>query len=277
MTTKTFAPDTERNEKGWLLFPQRDGKDRKFYIPEELQDAVARHPAKQNLYASIEIVNYVAEPWEEVFMDPFGGIGTTMLSTVPRGHRCILIEIEEPYVRTAEAIRDHNGWQEKVTIVNSDNRIALPLRCDHIITSPPYGSDLFKDKATNYRGIEKRGERTKIEQTTTDDVSAYGSHPQNIGRLNNFLYVQEMKKLYKKMADSINPGGTLSITHRDRTKDNKRVLYAMEIVSSVVAAGMKLEVFDKWLAPGGIQSRVNEKLGYEVVLDEDILIFRKPK
>lgn len=274
--TIQFAPDYEREEHDWLLFP-RDSKDRKFYVPEELWERVSSHPAKQNLYVSWAIVDYVSAPWEETFLDPFGGIGTTMVSAVSHGNRCILIEVEEEYVKTATAIRDHNGWQDKVTIINHDNRTTLPIPCDHIITSPPYGSDLYKDKETNERAIENRKGRTKIESATMDDVAQYAQHPLNIGRLNNFFYVQEMKKLYKKMADSLRPGGTLSITHRDRVKDNQRVLYAMEIVQAVTQAGLKLEVFEKWLAPGSIQSRVNEKLGFEVVLDEDILIFRKPK
>ena len=58
--------------------------------------------------------------------------------------------------------------------------------------------------------------------------------------------------------------------------DGNRVMHSANIIKDLTQHGMRLEVFEKWEAPGSFQSRVNESMGLEVVLDEDILIFRKP-
>ena len=206
-----------------------------------------------------------------VYLDPFGGIGTTMIGCDP--NPCVLVEIEDEYVDVAKQIRDYNSWQDRVSIICQDNRLALPIPCDHIITSPPYGSDLFKTEKQVEIGKSKG---SAIEMAVGDQVEQYGKDPQNIGRLNNFFYRQVMLKLYKKMVDSVRSGGAISITPRERMLGGKRVLPRGKIIKKLTQHGMRLEGFEKWEAPGSFQSRVNESMGLEVVLDEDILIFRKP-
>lgn len=265
--SKTFGSATqERTEEGWLKYP-RDATERKMAYGTELYEQAVRHPAKMNLYVCRDIVDYVSNRGETI-VDPFGGIGTTMLAGCLTGRNVYLIEVEEAYVEIAQAIydkwiRDNTPGLGMCLILCKDNRQVLPLPCDHIITSPPYGSDLFKEDSKALR----------------DDlgVEQYGTNPLNIGRLNSFLYVQIMDKLYEKMFDSVRPGGTISITHRDRTRAGKRILYSKSIINSLTKRGMKLEVWEKWKAPMSIQGRVNESMGIDVIADEDIMIFRKPQ
>ena len=252
-----------RNEQDWILYP-RDAPMRRDLYGKHYELAV-QHPAKMNAYAFHDIMEYVSKPGETI-MDVFGGIGTTMMAAL-HGRKVILVEIEEFYADVARGI--YKDWQddgrspEQVTVIQMDNRQVLPIPCDHIVTSPPYGSDLFKDKGALNEEVQKQVER-------------YGASPQNIGRLNDFYYVQEMDKLYKKMVDSVRPGGTISITHRDRIRAGKRHLYSKTIMQSLTKHGMQLDTWNKWLAPMSIQGRVNEAMGNEVVADEDIIIMRKP-
>ena len=257
-----FAPDYPRNEKGWILFP-RDLVDRRKLVPSDIQHDVSLHPAKMNMYLCQEIVKAFTSEGETI-LDPFAGVGTTMAAALPLGRKCMLLELEPHYIKLINDIRVYNRFE--CIVIQGDNRQILPVPCDHIITSPPYSSDLAKAE-------KGKGALTAEEQTKTD---RYTGSSLNIGHMNPFYYTQIMTKLYKQMVDGLRPGGTITITHRDRLRGDTRVLYAMNIMKTLTDLGCELVSWEKWLAPGSIQSRVNEKKGVESILDEDVLSFRKP-
>ena len=84
-----------------------------------------------------------------------------------------------------------------------------------------------------------------------------------------------MLKVYKLMIEGLKPGGTITITHRDRVRGTERILHARDIMKTMSGLGCELISWEKWKAPGSIQSRVNEKKGVESILDEDVLSFAK--
>ena len=259
-TTKVFAPNYEQNEKGWYLFP-RDAVDRrKLFVPE-----VMDHPAKMNLYVLQSIVEYNTSPGDSI-LDCFGGSGTTLWAATV-GRRVTLLELEPTFVDMCRATV--NKWDTEgvyhadVLILHGDNRQLLPIPCDHMIFSPPYANDMAKTTGG------------ALNAQVQASVDLYTNSSLNLGRLNEFLYVQAMGKVYDGVAASVRPGGTVTITHRDRSRAGHRILFADSIIKHMTTRRFTLKDWFKWLAPGSIQSRVNEKRGAEVILDEDILIFEK--
>ena len=140
--TKTFAPDYEKDENGWFIFP-RDVTWRKKLFPQIAME----HPSKMNMYVCQEIINYVSEPGD-IIVDCFGGTGTTAIAAHD-GRSVVLMELERPYVDIQRATIE--DWTEKDIITGSvmslqgDNRKLLPFPCDHMIFSPPYANDMMKD------------------------------------------------------------------------------------------------------------------------------------
>jgi len=270
LETKPFT-DRERNEHGWIIYPGRDTDSRKDWDGDSW-DKAKTHPAKMRAEVFLDIMEYVSKPGETI-LDPFGGIGTTAAAAL-YGRNVILVEVEQYYADIASEI--YRGWEEEgratgsVTVICQDNRQVLPLPCNHIITSPPYGSDLYK-AAGALEGSDFYEGSTRMQ----DMVEQYGQHPLNIGRLNKFMYQKQMDKLYKKMVDSIPAGGTISITHRDRTENGERVLYAMGIIKSMASLGMGIKLMERWDAPTSVQNTYNKSIGLDVVTEEDILIFEK--
>lgn len=262
-------------------------------FPEELYKLIVQHPAKCNAYLHQDICEFVSEPGETV-LDPFGGVGTSLLSAT-LGRNVILVEIEAFYadiIRASIAALELSmanitvarqkyqqeqwvGAWGRMSVVQADNRVALPIPCDHIITSPPYGDDLAKEAANESSFL--RGGQWSDEYKKQFDTGheRYGAANQNIGRLPKFIYTQAMNRVYELMAQSVRVGGTITITHRDRIEGGKRVLYIDSIVRTLMKNGCEIMMLDKWKAPGSIQSRVNEKLGNEVVLDEDVICVRR--
>lgn len=252
-----------REEHGWLVFP-RDTKLRKELLG-TTYEATAKHPAKMNAHLLLEIVKAFTKPGEHI-LDPFGGVGTTLFATT-LGRNVTTVEVEGLYAMIQMSVID--ALKERKDpgagrVIPGDSMATLPITCNHIITSPPYGNDL-----SSSRNSAVNEEMAKAQQE-------YSAHPKNIGRLNPFYYTKTMGKLYAKMVDSLTPGGTVTITHRDRRRGEERILYSADIIRTMASLGMELYNWDKWKAPGSIQSRVNESKGLDSILDEDILTFRKP-
>ena len=274
-TIKVFAESRDRDENGWLKYPVDRGLRRAMYS-EELCDAIMTHPAKQQAHLHKDICEYVSEPGDTI-LDPFGGVGTSLLSAT-LGRNVILVEIEDYYVdiirRCIAELEQHNsardnddsynlGW---MMVIQSDNRLAMPIPCDHIITSPPYGNDLAKE-----------AESAGLTSTIGQQGMQYTKANQNIGKLQPFIYKQAMNKVYELMVKSVKVGGTITITHRDRMREGERILYIESIVSTLVKLGCSILLLDKWKAPRSMAAAVNRSMGLEVVEDEDIIIMRRER
>lgn len=134
---KVFAPEFPRNENGWILFPKDLKERRTLFFPEES----FKHPAKMNFHLQQSIIEYVANEGD-VLLDPFGGTGTLMIAAL-QGYRVVLIEIEEGYHKLQLQSQENLNVQvpgagNLITLLHGDNRLLLPIPCNHIITSPPY-------------------------------------------------------------------------------------------------------------------------------------------
>lgn len=269
--TKVFAEGRERDENGWLRYPVDRGLRRGMYS-EELCDAIMTHPAKQQAHLHKDICEYVSSIGDTI-LDPFGGVGTSLLSAT-LGRHVVLVEIEDYYVgiiRRCIAELESRSTEfpdglGRMMVIQSDNRLALPIPCDHIITSPPYGNDLAKE-----------AESAGLTSTIGAQGMQYSKANQNIGKLPPFIYKQAMHKVYELMVKSVKVGGTITITHRDRIRDGERILYIESIVSTLVKLGCSVHLLDKWKAPGSMAAAVNKSMGLEVIEDEDIIIMRRDK
>lgn len=280
-TTKIFAESRDRDENGWLIYP-RDAQLRRAMFSSELADAIMTHPAKQNAHLHRDISEYVSDP-DDTILDPFGGAGTSLLSAT-LGRHVVLVEIEDYYVdiirrsiaelefKHRELLNDSSKpypWEYelgRMMVIQSDNRLAMPIPCDHIITSPPYGNDLAKE-----------AESSGLTATIGSQGMQYTKANQNIGKLPPFVYKQTMQKVYELMVKSVKVGGTITITHRDRMRAGERILYVDSIVGTLVKLGCSIVMLDKWKAPGSMAAAVNRSMGLETVEDEDIICVRRER
>lgn len=266
-----------RTDEGWIKYPL-DKKLRSSMYPPEILEQVMTHPAKMNAYLCRDIVEFVSEPGDTI-LDCFGGVGTSLVGAV-LGRNVNLIEIEDYYagiintciahlrvtnpVLAGSRLDDRRSILGHMMMVQADNRIAMPMPADHIITSPPYGNDLAKES-----------EASALTEEIGKQGMQYTKANQNIGKLSPFLYEQSMKKVYGLMVRSVKVGGTITITHRDRMRNGERILYIDSIIGSMVKLGCSVYNLDKWKPPGSFAARVNEVLGNEIVEDEDIITMKR--
>ena len=258
--TKEFAPQYPRNENNWILFPRDTIDRRELFVPE-----VMEHPAKMQLYLLQEVVKYNTKPGDHI-IDCFGGSGTTLWAAL-LGRRVTLLELEPAFLDMQRAVvakwiaeeRPHNT----IMLLQGDNRQLLPIPCDHMIFSPPYANDIARTGGGALNADKQR------------QVDIYTDSSLNLGRLNEFLYVQAMAKVYDGVRDSVCAGGTVTITHRDRSRSGQRILFADAIIRQMTTRGFEVKDWFKWKTPGSVRAAVNRSRGATVIEDEDILMFRK--
>ena len=270
--TKQFAPEYKRDENGWILFPS-DAEYRKEMFPPE----VNRHVAKANVYLVQAIIEYVSKSGQTL-MDIMAGTGTIIVGALI-GRSIICIEISPMFHNLqAEPLNklEHiaPGISNRVSLINVPCQTVLPLQntADHIIFSPPYASIMRKGEVTDSLTLEKMPDAAFEE---------YSRHPLNIGLMNDFIWMQEMERIYAKCYDTIKPGGTLSIIvkdHMEKQKDGyrKRIQLSKAAKEACERVGFMFHLWEKWLAPGSVYTHIYRAKGWEVVDDEDILIMQKP-
>lgn len=259
-----FAEDYSRNNDGLILFP-RDEQYRKSLFPFLV---LSEHPAKANIYLVQAIVEYISQV-DETVMDIMAGTGTIMTAALI-GRRVVCIEIEDTYIdileQAAKSLEDiAPGIREMITIIPGDCNKVLPLPvADHVIFSPPY-SNILKKKVLDKLSAEMVGE----------GLLKYSQHMDNIGNLNEFLYHQKMERIYKKVFESLPPGGTLSIIIKDHIEAGKKVELPQRAARDCQRAGFELLEWHQWLPPGSAYTSFMRARGDTVVDKEDIIILRR--
>ena len=264
---REFAKEYSRNEQGWIRFPS-DVEYRKEMFPIE----VNQHQAKANVFMIQSCIEYVSEPGQTL-LDPFGGTGTLMVGALI-SRDIMLIDISPEYHKLQKLALTRleeiaPGVQDHVTLINSALQKILPIPnfADHIIFSPPYAS-IMKSKGTDKLTLEKTDYKM-AEYTFTS--------PLNMGLMNDFVWSQGMELVYKKCYTTLKPGGTMTIIVKDHMKDRKRVELSQSAVDACQTVGFTQDPDEwfKWEAPGSVYTHIYRARGWEVVDDEDIIVFRK--
>ena len=266
---KSFAPEYKRNEEGLVLFPS--DRDMRALLFPALDPT--EHIAKANMHMVKALIEFVSEPGETI-LDPFAGTGS-ILTGVTIGRKIICIELEKPFQRMIEINiktmkMDYPNIDELAMLIPADLRQVLPLPgfCNHTIFSPPYANVL------------KKTEAVKLDKTSMDlgygSAALYSQDPNNISNLNPFLYHQKMEQIYKRLYDSITPGGTMTIIIKDRMLNRVRDRLAARAYRDCLKIGFELVEWNWWYAKGGGYAAINRAMGLETVDEEDLITLRRP-
>ena len=262
---KQFAPDLETNDQGWYILPD-DVTWRKSLFPPE----VMKHLAKLQMYLLDAIIEFVSEPGD-VLLDPMAGTGTLMMAAL-KGRTVITIDIEEGYHELQKAVHDHlrAGHPEMSPCIHlyGNCKLLLPIPCNHIIFSPPYGQAFKPSNKLTAIVVDKY-------RVSEEEFFRYAQTQGNVGMHNTFLYNQDMEKVYRLCYDSLPPSGTLSIVIKDIIEGGKRTFFSKWITRVCKQIGFEEHGWFKTLQLGGPWQDIRRSKGEPTLDDEDCLIFMK--
>lgn len=275
MTTKTFAPNYPRDEQGRVLFPPDHVRRKELFTPESFE-----HPAKAQLFMVEELVKYLSEPGD-LIVDPFGGTGTLLVGT-GMGRTVWLIELSEDYQKL---IAKNISYMELYgnppgALYKGPCQEAIPLIGNNtdgvqaFIFSPPYAGAL----ATAGGKLADWGGYTREHTNTYSDTSQLQGNmsPFNLGGFNDFMFRQEMKKIYTLCLEALRPGGFTAVIIKDRMNKGVKEEFGYQALQDMLAIGYEVYDWQRLYMAGSHYTKWHRSKGTRVIDEEHLIMMRKP-
>jgi DNA modification methylase len=229
-----------------------------------------KHPAMfPSALAEKVIKTYTRE--NDVVLDPFAGIGTTLIAACDQNRKAVGMDLSEEFVKSArQRLRGLNGAlvDREIKIINADARqlkeYVNDRTIDLCVTSPPYWDVLNMRRTAD-------GKRTKN----------YGNDKTDLGNINDYeQFLSELMQVFSAVYDVLKTGGHCVIVVMDLRKKDKFYPLHSDLAGKMEGAGFTFEDIIIWdrqheynnMKPLGWPSvfRVNK-------VHEYVLIFRKRK
>jgi len=255
--------------KEWLQYSFSIWRD----IKKENGERQIKHPAMFPILLPSRIINIFTKRYD-VVLDPFMGIGSTILAAYQNQRLSIGFELSKDFVRVARnRINEMKGifHTDKILepkIFNEDARLIdqeiATETIDLCVTSPPYWDIL------NMR-------RTADGKNTVN----YSNSDTDIGNIANYkIFLDELKNIFAKVYNILKYNGHCVVVVMDLRKKDKFYPFHSDVADFMKEIGFSFEDIIIW-------DRQNEynnmrPLGYPYVfrvnkVHEYILIFKKLK
>jgi DNA modification methylase len=199
--------------------------------PEEI---ALNHPAIFPEALPARLIECFTKPGALV-LDPFAGVGSTLIAAARANRRAVGIEISEEYVEIARRRISQSGVNPNlVELYCADaNRVTelVPKEsADLVVTSPPYWDVL-------------RQQRTADRKTPQD----YSANPNNLGAIKDYqLFLQKLKHIFQRVQTVIKPGGYCCVVVMDIRKRSKFYPLHIDLTAALQDIGLTLDDIVIW-------------------------------
>lgn len=268
MVKKKVNRYNELTGKEWLQYSFSIWRD----IRKTNGEKKLKHPAMFPVQLAERIIDIFTLK-KEVVLDPFMGIGSTIIAAYQKKRKGIGFELSKEYVsverkrfkKLKKELQKEKGLIEP-EIHNKDARLLLnhvdPNSIDLCLTSPPYWDILT---------VNRTADRKKIRKYSNSDV--------DLGNINDYdQFLDELKNIFAKVYDSLKSNGHCVIILMDIRKKDKFYPFHSDIVEKMEEIGFTFEDMIIW----DRQSEYNnmKPLGYPYIfrvnkVHEYVLIFKK--
>lgn len=234
--------------------------------PEELE---LGHPAlfPEALPARL-IQCFTRKDDDGLVLDPFAGMGSTLIAASRLGRRAVGIELSSEYVKTARERFERLGLpSELITLHNADARevsnLVPPESVSLVVTSPPYW-DVLKQR------------RTADGKPVRDYIGGHG----DLGSVHSYDdFLAELTTVFEGIKQVTRPGGYCCVVVMDIRKRNRFYPFHSDLASALQGMGYEYDDLIVW---DRRQEYNNFRpLGYPSVFrinkaHEFVLILRRP-
>ena len=158
-----------------------------------------KHPASFPKVLVEKLIRIYLKGEHKQILDPFLGVGTTLLAAKALGHRGMGVDLNPEYCEISskriEAAPAVNGAEIK--IVNDDSRELLkhiePESVDLVVTSPPYWDILNRNRTADKR-----------------EVSNYSDSESDLGNIADYEeFLDDLKAVFTQVYVSMKPNTSI--------------------------------------------------------------------
>ncbi len=256
----------ELNGKMWLRYSISIWND----IKKTREERDLKHPAMFPHALALRLIESFTNRDARLILDPFVGIGSTLIAAKALGKDAVGIEISPEFARIAED-RVHQmipfEGQTDVKIHIDDSRkldkYVSPNSVDMVITSPPYWDILLEKRTADYKARRDYGE-------TESDLG-------KIRDYDEFLF--SLRKIFEQIYVAMKPKSYCCVVVMDLRKKSQFYAYHRDVSLFMEDIGF---IFDDLIIWDRSQEYNNLRpLGYPAVfrinkIHEFLLIFQKP-
>lgn len=239
---------------------------------------IRKTPEEQTLGHPAMFPAMLAERLIEIFskrgqlvLDPFAGVGSTLIAAKRIGRSCIGIELSPRYVEIAknrlkqsDLLSDNSG---EYHIINDDcNNLRSYVEAnsiDLVVTSPPYWNILSQRRTADYKPIRD-----------------YGDNENDLGKIDDYSsFIKALQTVFDHVFEVLKPKAYCCVVVMDIRKKCKFYPYHSDLARALEEVGFIYDDLIIWdrrkeynnLRPLGYPSvfRINK-------IHEFILIFIKP-
>jgi len=181
----------------------------------------------------------------ELVLDPFAGIGTTLIAAQDLGRNAIGFDLNKNYVDFTKKRLGQKRLEESQQIAICDEAHNIPqyLKENTIalcVTSPPYAHMLNKPRLNKSMRADKRENKHFMK------VQQYSQDPKDLGTMDHEKYAEALTEIYKGIFPLMKPRAHCVVNINDVWWENKRIPTHTYIIRALEKAGFELRNILIW-------------------------------
>ena len=229
-------------------FPITEDEIKEFYYESrDIRDKDV-HPAVFPIALPAHFIKTLTHKGELV-LDPFSGIGTTLLAAQDLGRNAVGFDLKEEYIEISRKRLGQKRIMDDGTkqIVIQDDAHNIPEYLEEntvslCITSPPYANMLAHKRLNkSMRGnLRKNNHYLKVQQ--------YSSDPADLGTMNHEEYSKALEEIYSGILPLMKKRAHCIINVNDVWENNKRIPTHIYVLEALQKAGFEFRntfIWDK--------------------------------
>jgi DNA modification methylase len=184
----------------------------------------------------------------ELVLDPFVGIGTTLIAAKDLNRNAVGFDLNEEYITLAKKRLSQSRLTsntQQLAICDESHNIPKYLEKDTVslcITSPPYAHMLNRPRLNkSIRGnLRQNGQYLKVQQ--------YSNNPCDLGTMDHDAYAKALEEIYSGILPLMRTKAHCIINVNDVWWENKRYLTHIYVIEALQRAGFEFRntfIWDK--------------------------------
>jgi DNA modification methylase len=262
-TTATKKRANQLDGKTWTKYSISIWSD----IKKTKEEEELKHPALFPCQLVTRLIECYTTTEDNIILDPFAGVGSTVVAAHRLGRTGIGIEIEKKFVDKAITRIDTFLGDTGSRVYCDDARNLMkylePASVDFVVTSPPYWNILLEKRTADYKPIRH-----------------YGEASADLGKIPDYWeFLKALDGVFRLVLEVMKPGKFCCVVVMDLRKKDRFYPYHADLGRLLHASGFEYEDIIIWdrrheynnMRPLGYPYRFRVNKAHEY-----ILVFRKP-